>query len=240
MTDTPNTMALQPLAESLNFRTVAALKKAIAEGKVSIVDIQKQLLPNTTIPFSEISPAPLPVALTEDQKAAIRKVNKVFGSVVPAERRALTPTEVAELFDERQTLDEVERLAADRKKAIRTTVLNHIDVERRRGLEGVFDERDKEGHHLIPAKVPVPGTDKEWSWEIRNNAPSIDAEVLKELVESGQLDHKTYLRITEPVRVLNEDKLLKEIAKNPSIIGVVVRASVPGNKIGSLNIRKQS
>ena len=174
-------------------------------------------------------------AITPKVAAALAELPAVFGSVVPTERRRLTAEELDSLLTERQTMDTILKLVKDRKdSSIRTTILNHIDVE----LEGRLTpeqlaeiDRDADGHYYHDEKVTVPDTGKAFSWEITDGSSVLSHDKLKELDQAGLIDHDLYLEITEPVRVVNEQKLLLAMSKQPEeVLGIVRAASVPGSE----------
>ncbi len=209
----------------------SALKKKVAAGTIKLPDVWKAL----AVPeAAEVeTQAPLPAVITDTQKAALAKLTKVFGKVVPTEVRALTDDEVTDLMDERLTLDEVEKLAKDRKAVIRTTVLNHIDTETEEEVP-----RDKEGHVLRAAKVDDPAHGKSFSWEMRKHGGALDPEGLLALVEAGTIERSTYLAMTTQVRVVDENKVMLELKKHPELIDALGDAITKTGQTGALNLRE--
>lgn len=209
-----------------------ALKKKIVDGTIKLPDVWKALA--VAEPAAIEARAPLPAVITEQQKAALARLTEVFGKVVPTEVRCLTTDEVTDLMDERLTLDEVEKLAKDRKAVIRTTVLNHIDSEPQE------DDlpRDKEGHVLRAAKVTDPSHGKAFSWELRNHGGTLDVSALLRLVEDGTIDRSTYLSMTTQVRVVDENKVMLELKKHPELIDALGDAVTKTGQTGALNLRE--
>jgi len=210
-----------------------ALKRKVADGTIKLPELWKALAKPEAV---EVAPQPpLPAVITEKQSAALAHLPEVFGKVVPTEARLLTDFEVADLMDERLTLDEVAALAEDRKKEIRTTILNHIDQE-------VGDDetpRDKEGHVLTAAKVPAPAFGKTFSWELRNNGGTLNPDALLALVEAGTIDRQVYLDMTTQVRVVDENKFMLQLKKHPELIDVLGDAVTDTSQTGSFYVRKQ-
>jgi hypothetical protein len=219
------TTAIEPVID----RT--ALKRKVADGTIKLPDLWKALA--VPEPSEVVAQAPLPAVITDAQKAALAKLTQVFGKVVPDSVRALTDDEVSGLMDERLTLDEVEKLAKDRKAVIRTTVLNHIDSETEEETE-----RDKEGHVLRAAKVADPATGKAFSWEMRKHGGTLDPESLLALVEDGTIERSTYLAMTTQVRVVDENKVMLELKKHPELIDALGEAITKTGQTGALNLRE--
>ena len=153
---------------------------------------------------------PLPKVITRAQQEALATLPSVYGKVTPDESRILTSEEIKALYVERKTLDQAAKLAKARTEDIRTIVLNHLDE-----INEVF------------------------SWEIREGSPSLSAESLAALDAAGEIDHDLYLSLTDQVRVINEQKVLLALQKNPEVVlDILDRASSAGSKTGAFNVRK--
>lgn len=181
-------------------------------------------------PPSNVAPA----VITTEQRAALKSLNKVYGKVVPTTVRALTEPEIRSLIEEWKVIGELIELTAQRKAAIRTTVLNHHDVlfEVEHELVLSKGERDKEGHYLYARKVGVDDKDDEFSWEIGSKGGGLVNEVLQEI-----LDHKDWLFVSVPTREVDGDRFMELLKKKPELAEKLAEAVVPGTKYGSLNYR---
>jgi len=210
----------------------SALKQKVAAGTIKLPDLWKALAVPETVEV--VAQAPLPAVITEKQTAALAHLPEVFGKVVPTEARLLTPGEVTNLMDERLTLDEIATLAEDRKKEIRTTVLNHID----QGDGNNEAPRDKEGHILTATKIPAPEFGKVFSWELRSGGGSLNPNALLALVDAGTIDRQTYLDMTTQVRVLDENKVMLQLKKHPELIDALGDAVTETSQTGSFYVRK--
>jgi hypothetical protein len=210
-----------------------ALKRKVADGTIKLPDLWKALA--VPAPSEVVAQAPLAAVITEKQTAALSHLPEVFGKVIPTEVRSLTEDEVATLMDERLTLDEIAALAEDRKKEIRTTVLNHIDEE----IDDDDAPRDKEGHVLTAAKIPAPEFGKVFSWELRNNGGTLNTSALLDLVEAGTIDRQIYLDMTTQVRVVDENKVMLQLKKHPELIDALGDAVTETSQTGSFYVRKQ-
>lgn len=217
-----------------------AVSKLVEDEEVSLDVILKTLAPKN---HQDVAPAdaPLPVRITKKQREALDQLPSVFGSVVPVERRLLQEEEVTSLIEERMTLDEVGKLAADRKESIRTTIFNHLDVEAEEsGVTEVVDERDDRGHYKIPGQVHSPDHAKMFSREIRDQAPAISIAVLEELADDPdypQFTRDDFLAMTTQTRVIDENKIMIRLRKSPGLVEAIALATVPGKRVASLNLR---
>lgn len=212
--------------------------ESIQGGSILLADLLRALVPT---PVVEVGPAQPPEEprISADQRAALDRLPDVFGKVVPESRRALQPTEVEALYEERRTLDEIAALSEKRKEAIRTAVCNHLDVMAEELGYVIQDTiRDKHGHYVLPGEAPIPDSDKKFSREIRNHAPTVDAEALRALTASGELAHEDFLQMTSQVRVIDENKLMLALKRKPELIRVLAKATRPGSKIAQLYVRK--
>lgn len=212
----------------------------LANGKiVKLSDLTEILSENPTPPPAPAK-VPLPAAITKAQKEALDQLPLLFGSVVPDTKRALTSVEMGTLLQERSTLDTVEKMAKSRKEDIRTTIVNHFDekLEQSGKTQGAW--RDADGHFVVAAHANVG--DQCWSWEVREGSSGgISNLTLKDLVDDPDsgFTHKDYLACTAEVRVVDENKLLLHLKKNPHLAAVIGKAVLPkGAPVGSLYVRK--
>jgi hypothetical protein len=218
------------------------VKAAIAEvnkGNIALKDVLLALSPAQK--SAEIAVLPVPQEITEAQRAAVAKVGEVFGQVVPTERRELTPVEVSQLVEEKETLDELKKMADGRWENIKIAVHNHLDLEAEKNGISKDAIRSDKGHYVLGGKLRgEPDTPKQWSREVRQNSPSLSAESLKALVDDEDVDftHEDYLAATSQVRVLDENKLMLLLKKNPKLVIALQQAIHPGSKSASLYLRK--
>lgn len=206
------------------------IKKKLIQGQVTANQIVELLTPKSEsiAPVPKVPEAP---AISKDQAFALQKLTSIFGAVAPTTARALEEMEVERLMDERLTLDQIADLVGNRKDDIRTIILNHIDSTTEEDVP-----LDKDGHKLRATKVgSYEG--KTFSWEVREGSGTIDAARLQELDEAGEIDHEDFLAITEPVRVVNETKLMTALKKKPELLEVLGKAVTKKNPVGSMNVR---
>lgn len=212
-----------------------AIRK-IAEGEVISIDDLKALVAPKPEPLEAAAAIPLPAVITSAQREALRRLPEVFGSVVPTERRKLEPSEVALLVDEHSTLKVVEKMASGRIADIRLSVLNHVDadiIESKSEGEYGDDKRDKDGHFVRKGRIhATPGSD-EFSVEPRKGAVTISPTKLAEI-----LDHSDWLAVTRPERVVDENKLMLHLRKNPHLVEAIAAATETGRPSNTLYVRK--
>ncbi len=241
MTTAPESKALTPVEKG------QALLKT---GKtITLSDLVAEVAP--TAPAAT-PPAKIPAAreITAEQKAAIARIPKVYGQVVPVERRALTQTEVDLLIDERETLDQVKKVAEARLKDITLTVHNHLDVKIEEAVEAsaeggpevVLPPRDEHGHYVSAGRVGVPAHENEFSREVRQYAATLDIDALAAL-DTGEPDalltHEEYLSMTRQVRVVDENLVMVALRKNPALVKALAAAVKPGGQSTSVYLRKR-
>ncbi len=218
-----------------------ALDKIASNKAVSLKDVVGLLAPEPErLPVPEV--LPLPAVITKEQREALAHLNNTFGAVVPTERRALESSEIEAIHDERKTLDQIEKLASNRKADIRTAVVNHFDVIQEEAGD-VTEEtpRDKEGHY-VGAKVqePIPNSDKKWSWEIRGGSPELNIAELERLADDETYEgftRKDFLAMTTQTRVVDENKVMLAMKKNPELVRTIAKATKTSAKTGSLFVR---
>ena len=233
-TETPTEVDPEAALAEITSKVVAEINT----GSLSFADLLKALSPKQE---SEALPATVPTAkaITPKQAEAMVKVTEVYGRVVPTERRLLQPVEAEALVEEKQTLDEVKKMATARLEDITVTIHNHLDValEEAGQAEGVL--RDGKGHYIAEGRVGGPGQEQEFSREVKNYAPSLDIAALQTAEALGLLTHEQYLSMTTQVRVVDEGKILAALKKDPTLIKAIQHATVPGRKGTAVALRKR-
>ncbi len=186
----------------------------------------------------------LPDAITEEQRTALVRVAEVFGKVNPIERRALQPSEVVDLLDERAVLDDIVDMAESRKKGIRSIVFNGLDVayEESLGDEPSTAEVDVDGHYIVAGELAVSERTKQFKREVRNGSPSIDTQKLRVLADDPNVDyitHDDYLAMTRQERVFDEEATVILLRKKPELIAALGQATVLGKSTAALYVRNK-
>jgi hypothetical protein len=197
------------------------------------------------------APPPTLVPITKEQTKALESLPQVFGSVVPDTPRSLTPVEVERLYAEVEVLDTISKMADTRKANIRRTVYNHFDAKVRQEHEDAVKQTegdppklppvDDKGHFVTDDEVPIPGTDKAWTREVRQGAAVLDLNALQALAKDEavtKFDHSDYLAMTTQVRQFDEAKAKKLIKERPELLSILARATTRKRRTTALNLRK--
>jgi hypothetical protein len=219
---------------------VPLLKKgriALRNGEATLQQVVSGLvapLPEEAVTL--VPSVPRTRVLTDDDRKALAKLPKVFGQVVVEERRVLTGAEIATLHEEREVVKKVTEVLTGRVDVINSNIRHHVDVAAE--AEGLVDEdtpRDKDGHYILaskgnPTRVPIPGTNEDFSLEYRSgkdNGVFIDSNDLLDLYDDGKISREDYLALTREVRVFDEDKAAKAVLKDERLLEVIAMAAKP-------------
>ncbi len=227
----------------------SALGQKLAKGDVGYLDLLKALkAPEMPAMMPPVPPLPSP--MTDAQKAALARLPEVYGKVVPQERRKLSLEEANALIAERMVIDQVKTMVESRREAIRTTVYNHLDVEVEEAAQksmaasgsGAWDVPpvDDKGHYIAEGEVRGQA-EKRFTREVRNPTPTLDVGRLRAMADDPDcslLTHEDYLAMTEPVRVVNEARVMAALKRNPALLAAVAEATVSGKTTTALNMRK--
>lgn len=229
--------------------------KSLEEIAEAVLDETPVTITDVVVPFPAL---PKPLELTDEHKKALRSLAKVFGQVQKTERGTLTPEEIAAVYEEREVLRTITELLSGREDAIKEYVRHHFDVDaEERGVavpKAVIDRatgtvivepspRSKDGHYVLgtkgnPERLPIPGTNMEWSREFRADKPQVEGSRLKELFEAGEISKEEYYAFTREQRVFDADKARESLKKNPALLGVLRRISTRTGVGSSLFVRK--
>lgn len=216
-------------------------KTALREGTVAKIDtIFDAVAPKPSSPV--VAKVPMPVAISDDERAALARLPEVIGAVVPTERRVLTEDEPDRLLDEREVLKVIEGLVKRRLSDISLTVLNHSSAEVDAGAtDGVMLDQDgkpllnKEGQVIRKVKVTpqAPQIKSCFSVETRGGTPAFDLSQFEKDCDDPEitdLTHQDYIDNTTQVRVFDENKVMINLRKNPDLLDTLaryVKAPVP-------------
>lgn len=209
----------------------AEITKAVTSGAIVSMDaLIEALAPPPAI--VKVGALPVIAAIADDEKAALERLPEVYGSVVPTERREITPAETSSLLRERATLKTVEAMLKRRLDDIALTVLNHSDVDYETngadpstvllGPDGEPWITDK-GH--VVRKVKIKGDDpalpKLFSVETRKGSPQMSESRFQELADDPDWEnatHEDYLACTTQTRVWDNNKAMLHLRKKPSLL----------------------
>lgn len=245
MTDTAT-----PASDSATSAELApVIKEAVAKVKAGSIDFDDLL--KLVAPPAERLPLPAklpsPAKITDDERTALGKLTRVFGKVVPTERREITAAEVDLLLEEREVLKTIEGLVERRKDDIRTTVLNHFDLAYEatlprddNGAPVVPDDvyRDKDGHYVVGQHINGAESEKCFSGEPRKGSVVVTAADLEALEGQGEITHEDYLSMTEQTRSFDQNKAMLYLKRKPGLIAKLAKVSRRGTPTINVSPRK--
>lgn len=239
-TETVSTEITQANRDALKRYEQTALAM-LAEG-TSLADILEDLFTKTSA-VEVHPPEPVPVlAITDDQRKALREIVSVYGVVAPTKPVILTDSELATLVHEREIIDTILPFLTSRKdKSIREAFANHFDrlVEEDWSDEGQEAEipTDRHGHYAVKQEQPVPGTARKVQRLVSGGKPKIGSVEIQVAYERGDLSHDEYLAVTtkpEVKRDFDEAKARAAIKKDPALavkLAGLMKASPPTTTI---------
>lgn len=195
-------------------------------------------------PAEDLKPAES-VTLSTKLLMALKDLPVFFGRHQVTQIRQLTEIELRDLGAEQQVIDQIMKPLEARREAIKETVRHHMDLTAvADGKVGPHTERDANGHYVVarkddPERVPVPGSNKAWSREYRSGRVEIDGRKLLDLYDDGEITREQYLAMTREVRVFDEEKALRSMSKDPSLLNVFRKIIKRGRPGTSLYMRNQ-
>lgn len=229
--------------------TLAEIAAAITEEVPNFWTV-----PGQVVPFPDV---PTPVVMTPEIQEALNALPEVFGKVSVDKRRTMTEEEILDVYKEHEALKALEDVLKSRRDNLKTYVRHHLDVdaeERNIAVPAdVFDKkgnkiadaspRDPHGHYVLgekgkPERLHIPGTNQDFSREASSYKAQVDGDRLRELHEAGEISREDYLALTREVRVFDEDKARKALAKDKRLFGVLARITQRGGMKSALYVRK--
>lgn len=190
------------------------------------------------------TPLPKPLVLSADEEAALAAFStQALNLVVPPNRRMMTVAELTSVTSFLSTAKVVDKLV---KRAVEGTIKpafhNHFDVKAEK--DGVADPKTtprhpKSGHYLLEDKASgkVDGLPASATREVRGGTVSLTVEGLRELEKEGVIDRMTFLSLTSQVRVVDEDKVMAAVRKNPELVDKLRKATSVSDPTIALTIR---
>lgn len=238
--------ALAPVIERgtiiLRSNPDASLKE-IAAAITEEPPLHDPLMQGGVMPFPDL---PTPVVLEEDHIEALKALPAVFGKVNLEERRVMTDLENQSVHAEMVVVKKVMEVLSGREDALKEYVRTSMDVkaEQDGAAHPEHSPRDAHGHYVLgkkgaPERLEIPGTNKAWSREMRGGTTTLDGARLRELYENDAISKEEYYAFTKEVRVFDEEKARKSVAKDPSLLGLLARITKRGGVSSALFIRKK-
>jgi hypothetical protein len=230
--------------------------RALKERTATLAEVASQVadpLPSDSDRTTALAfpPVAAPVVLDAATRTALNSLPEVFARVQPTERRALTESEIAALYVERDALAKSMATLRDREDQIKEAIRTHLDVTAEKDGQAFpsatskhpATPREESGHYLLasrgkPARVQVPGSNVAWSLEYREAKATVSGSLLDEMHAEGTVSREDYLAFTREVRVFDETKAAEAIVVHPERLEILRRITKPGKPSTSLFVRK--
>lgn len=204
----------------------------------SLKDVATRLLPEVKVNGDAhlVPKMPKPVEVSDKVARAIKDIAKLFNKVEPESSRALEAQERAHLMAEQEALGVLMKMFAARTENIKEYIRNHNDST----AEAAYAV-NVHGHFVTcqpqqPTQVDAPGVNEYWSLEYTAGKVAPQAERLRAMYENGDIDHATWLALTDQVRVPNEDKIRDYVLKSGDL-ALLDKLTERGPASYSVNIR---
>jgi hypothetical protein len=207
---------------------------------VSIADILAALNaePEVTTGESFKDIVPKKVKATDVQLDALDNLPRLLEELkVPSTRREVTKPEAETVNALRVAAGHLDKLVKAIYDTTREIVLNDGDVRAERlGTVDADTPRDKSGHYIVEDDnhFAVVGQDERLGRQPSEPKVAISLDLLLGLVESKKLTPRTFNGVTDEVRVVNDNKLLEAVRKDPKLAPVFAQAAV--SKGGSVSV----
>lgn len=238
MTTQTDTQAPVVVVDQQSAALVKTGMDLVLKGKTTLSDLFYSITTPDSVPPIDKTP-PVPMKLSEEVLAAIKRLPEVFGKVVVHTDRRLTAPELEAIVQERTTIDLVEKALKKRKEeSIREVLANHMDHLVDNDPEHPT-RMDRNGHYAPyeTQELSVDGTGMKVQRYATGGKPNLTIAHVEALHEAGQIDRPTYLAITkkpEVPRVLDEVGLHRAIQKNPSLfflLATKAEATLPSTTV---------
>jgi hypothetical protein len=225
---------------------VSAARKALKKARRSIADVVRavhsassQAPQATEIEVAPQAPLPVKPVVTDDVRAALAiVVDKVRSVRVPTGRAKLSAAQEQSMGEALAQTKVIAGWLDDLvQDTFRPAFFNHFDVKAETsGLVGDDTARDKDGFYLLNDSIKLE-SGAEVKRERRVGTVKLTADNLLDLVEQGLIDRALYLKLTKPVRVVDEDATLSALEKDPSLALVLHKAATVGTGSVALQVR---
>lgn len=214
------------------------VKGRVVSGTITFSELVESLSPIAEPEINPPAKPPVRTALSESQQKALVRLPEVYGSVIPIERRRLTPHEVTLLLEERAVIDELAKLAEGRKEAIRATA--SIDMDIKAAEEGISAGKlyDKRGHLILGGVSVSEDGQRAFVRRVKNKAPVMDASILETMEKAGTLPRKVWLAVTREQRVFDSNLFMAYLGKHPEDLETFRQAIVSGGQYTEVGVGK--
>jgi len=195
-----------------------------------------------------------PVSCTDEIRAALTSLPKIFGKVHAVTRRVLTEDELAEVTREHRAIDAVTKPLGKRADEIAEMVRMHMDVAAESDGTALSAAQQRGGAILRPATQRVPagvaaghyllarpespyetevrGFEQKWQQRFTSGKVTKSQARLEDLLADGTITRAEYLSFTRETRVLDDEKIAAAIRREPGrslqILGAITERSAAG------------
>jgi hypothetical protein len=224
-----------------------SLEDLAATGKITLGELMDALAaqnaegkPTDTLP----PPTPARISISDDQRILMRRLAVQLAELaLPDSPRELTETERQEFIPIWADVKSAKDAVVNAETALRESFANHMDAEARRTApEDAALPIDGHGHVLREGEVTADGVSQRVTRELRGGkANPLSLLDLQHLESNGEIDHRTFLAMTEAVpatRRVDEAKIMDLLAKRPELVQTLASVATLSDKSASYYLRK--
>lgn len=221
--------------------TVANVRKALARPKATVGDVLQAARPEAYKLELGETPLPQDPSLNEEAWDAIEQVAGLLGALeLPDRRRQMTKGEREEVTRVYEKLQKAMEGLNRSRDQIKAAAFNHFDAEAAaQGKITAETQFTKEGWAVVDDRtsMAVPGLDKKLNREVSGGKVTLPLAKLQDLVEDEKLDPKDFYAMTRQVRVVDEDRVMAWLRKNPEKAELLAQATEIGKSTASFWLR---
>lgn len=219
------------------------LEKLVAVGAISFGDLMDTLAEANAEGDTRVhvQSAPVKISISDEQRLLLRRLAIQLAEIaLPDSPRELTESEKREFIQIFADVKLGKDAITSAETALRETFANHLDAEAIQEHGDVVT--DRHGHVLLPGEVVADGVASKVTRELRGGkAQPLSLHSLQALEDAGEIDHKTYLAMTEAVpatRRVDEAKIMDLLAKRPELLQTLASVATLSDKQASYYVRK--
>lgn len=212
---------------------VGLIRGEFAKGQVaSIADLLDAINSAPEIATGEVYKDVIPkkIKATDAQLDALAALPVLLeGLKVPTTRREITAPEAETINALRDAAGHLDKLSKAIYEVARTIKLNDQDVRAERtGRVDSETPRDKEGHYIIEddGHFAVVGQDVRLEAQPKQPGVAISYDLLQGLVSDRRINARVVDKVVDYQPVVNEDKVLDAVRKDPKLAPVFAQAAV--------------
>lgn len=221
--------------------TVSDVRKALAKPKATVGDVLKAARPEAYKLELAETPLPQDPGLNEEAWDAIEQVAGLLGALeLPDRRRQMTKGEREEITRVYEKLQKAMEGLTRSRDQIKIAAFNHADAEAAaQGKITAETQFTREGWAIVEDKtsMAVEGLDKKLTREVSGGKVTLPLENLQLLVEDEKIAPQDFYAMTRQIRVVDEDRVLAWLRKNPEKAEVLAEATEIGKSTASFWLR---